>query len=286
MVQVLINSIVTGAMYALVAVTFSRIYSISKVLHFAYAGVYTVSAYTYYIVLQVTHGRNWLAAAVAVAIAGILGGAIERLVYRPLRMRHASGLTTLLASLGVLIVVQNSIAIFFGDLSRTLHSGKLAPKIEVLGAYLTPLRAFTVVISLCLILVCWFLLRFTRFGLKVRAVADNQGLASVAGLDNDKIILWTTAIASAISAVAAICQAYDTGIDPLMGFNILLMGVVAAVVGGMHSLLGAFAGGFLVALVQNLGTWVFPNQWQDTFVFVLLIAFLLSRVSVFRAIQH
>ena len=275
--QMVINSIIAGAGIALVAIGFSLIYSICRFFHFAYGAIYTVGGYMAYMFV-VLCGWSWFVAIpLAIILAVVVGCLGEMCIYRPLRKRCASSMVLLLASLGLFVVLQNLISICFGNGSKVLLSGDVHPGLVFFGARITPIQLALLTTSFLVALGLSALLRLTKTGKAIRAVANDPVLANSIGIRVDHSILCVFAIGSMLATVAAIMMACDTNLDPMMGFHALLLGIVAAIVGGIGSVNGALLGGFLVGAAQNIGVWKLPTQWQDTIVFIILLLFLLLR---------
>jgi len=278
--QLLVNGLIAGGIYSLVALGFGLIYSTTRFFHFAHGAVYAVGAYLTY--------ACWLSgmslyAAIPLAVIGtsILGALLDIGIYRPLRQKGASSLILLIASLGLFTVIQNLISLVFGDDTKTIRSGTVTEGLPLFGARITPIQIAIIIVSALLILLCWILMKRTKVGKAMRAVANDPELARVVGIEPDRVILFTFALGSALAAVAAILISLDTDMTPMMGFYALLMGVVAVIAGGVGSIPGAALGGLLVGMAQHLGVWKIPTQWQDTIVFLILIFFLLFRPQGF-----
>lgn len=278
--QLFVNGLMAGSIYALVALGFGLIYSTTRFFHFAHGAVYTAGAYLAY--------SGWLLGLslyisfpLAVLGAAILGALLEIGVYRPLRKKSASSLILLLASLGLFIVIQNLISLSFGDDTKTIRSGVVTEGLPLFGARITPIQIAIIVVSALLLALCSVLMKKTKMGKAMRAVANDPELARVVGIEADQVILFTFVLGSALAAVAAILISLDTDMTPMMGFYALLMGVVAVIAGGIGSIPGAALGGLLVGMAQHLGVWKIPTQWQDTIVFLILIFFLLFRPQGF-----
>lgn len=278
--QLIANGVIAGSIYALVALGFGLIYSTTRFFHFAHAAIFTTGAYLAY--------SGWLlgfslTVAIPLAIGGaaILGALLEVGVYRPLRRNGASSLILLLASLGLLIVIQNAISLIFGDDTKTMRGNVVTEGLSVFGTRVTPIQISVITVSVLLLAVCWAFIEYSSKGKAMSAVANDPELSRIVGIDSDGVILLAFALGSALAAVAAILIALDTDMTPMMGFNALLMGVAAAIVGGIGSIPGSMLGGLLVGLAQHLGVWKLPTQWQDAIVFVILILFLLLRPQGF-----
>lgn len=281
--QFIVNGIIAGSIYALIALGFSLIYGTARFFHFAHGAVYTMGAYatfTFFVLLNLPFG---VSVAAAIATAAMLGAGLELFIYRPMRARGANNLILLITSLGLFTVLQNLIPIFFGDETKSIRTGLVQEGHIIFQARITTIQIITLVVSVLLYLLTWLYLRLTRMGRMVRAVANDPELSRIIGVNNDKIILRTFVLGSAMAAVASILISLDTDMTPTIGFNALLMGVVAAVIGGIGSVPGSALGGLLVGMAQHLGVWNrnITTQWQDTIVFVILILFLLIRPQGF-----
>jgi len=278
--QLLINGIIAASTYALLALGFGLIYSSTRFFHFAHGAIYTTAAYLAY-TCWLLGLSLYVAIPLAVIGTAMLGALIDVGIYRPLRKKNASSLILLLASLGLFTIIQNLISLIFGTDTKTIRSGAVTEGLPIFGARITPIQIAIIIVSALLILLCWVLMKKTKIGKAMRAVANDPELAQVVGIESDRVILFTFALGSALAAVAAILISLDTDMTPMMGFYALLMGVVAVIAGGVGSIPGAALGGLLVGMAQHLGVWKIPTQWQDTIVFLILIFFLLFRPQGF-----
>jgi len=277
LVQILLNTLVSAAAGVLVAVGFTVIYSTARFFNFAHGAIFTAGAYILYALIAICEWPTWVAIPVAVTAAALLGMGLDLGIYRPLRRKGASELVLLIASLGAFVVIQNVIVLLFGDGTKTLRAADPTEGLYILGGRITPIQGLTVIGSVVLCIATWLVLRFSRTGRTMRAVANDAELAKCVGIESDRVILVSFGAGSALAAVAAILIGYDTDLSPAMGFSGLLSGVVAAIIGGVGSIPGAALGALLVSTAQNFGVWMLPSQWQDAIVFVILILFLLLR---------
>lgn len=279
--QLLMNGLIAGSTYGLVAVGFSLIYSVGRFFHFAHAAVIICAGYSVLFLTADLHVPLSLSITLSIIVSALIGMLMEITIYRQLRKLRASSVMLLLASLGIYIVVQNMISMKFGDDVQALSAYAPTSAIVILKSRITRLQAIIVLVNMFLYAITGLLILRTRTGRIIRAVANDMELACVAGVNTDHVILLVFALGSALAAVAGILIAYDTNLTPTMGFNALLMGVVAVVVGGIGSVPGAILGGLLVGLSQHLGVWKLPTQWQDAIVFLILIFFLFLRPQGF-----
>ena len=275
--QLLLNGLIAGSIYSLVALGFSLIYQTTHFFHFAHGAVYTFGAYfAYLFYIQLGYGRI-VAFPLACVGAMVLGAGCEVLVYKHMRKRKATDLTLLIASLGLYTLLQNIISMAWGDDTKTMRTGEVVEGHAVLGARITDVQIMVIAATVILITLMTLILTQMKFGKTLRALANDSELAQLSGINSDRYILYAFSIGSFLAAVAAIMISFDTDMTPTMGFNALVMGVVAVIVGGIGSLPGAALGGLLIGLAQNLGVYWLPSKWQDTIAFVILILFLLFR---------
>jgi branched-chain amino acid transport system permease protein len=286
--QIVANGIVTGCTYGLVALGFGLIYRVCGFFHLAHGAVYTVAAYSAYFLTTVLGWSAWIGLPAAVIAAAALGVLIEVAIYKPMRRLGATPLTLLIASLGVMVAIQNTVSLIAGDDTKRLRSADVREGVAILGARVTPIQ-FAIVgatIVVTALVVAW--MRLSRSGRIMRAVASDSDLARVVGISAPTVRILGFALGSALAAIAALLLAYDTDLTPLIGFKAVLMAVVAVIVGGIGSVRGSLWGGLLVGLVQHFGVWRLPTQWQDAIVFGVLILFLLLRpqgIFTSRAIE-
>lgn len=278
-VQLFLNGLISGSIYALIALGFSIIYKTVRFFHFAHGIVYTLGAYLAYTFTSYLSLNFFLAFVLSVSLTILLGMGIEKFVYAPLRKRRAPNLALLLASFGVFIAMENLIALFYGNRILTLRSGAVEEGYRFLGARITPTQVVIIVVSVGLTIICWQLIKRTKFGKALRAVSDDPFSASVVGINPQKITLGAFAIGSALAGVAGILVALETNIEPSMGLPAILKGIIASIVGGIGSIPGAMLGGLLLGLAENLGIWHIQASWKDAIAFGVLIVFLLLRPS-------
>ncbi len=281
MKQVLANALVAGSIYSLVAIGFSFVWSVTRFFNFAHGAIFSLSAYAGYVAVKQMHLSLASGIAIGIVIGTIAGVVTEVAVYRRLREKHASPAVLLLSSLGLLIVIQNFISLFFGDQPRVLRTGGVSEGVAILSVRLTKVQITILLANIMLTVTAWAVLRRTRSGMSIRAVSSDPDLAKCNGIDVDRIIMYVFAAGSAVAAIGAILVGLDTDITPSMGFNALLMGAAAAIIGGFGSVLGAFAGGLLVGFVQHFGVWKLPTEWQDAIVFIVVLLFLIFRPQGF-----
>jgi len=273
--QVVVNILVSASVYVLVGVGFSIILLTGRFFHFAHGAIFTVGAYAAY----TAHSAGVsvpLALVVGVACSAVVGAACEALVYRPLRRRGGNATGLLLAGLGLYVVFENAVSLAFGDSNLALQAG-LDEVLSLAGARCTVGQAVIFVSSAAVLFASLWLWNRTKVGLLMRAVSDDRDLAAMKGVNPDRVLLVAFVVGSAVAGLGGVLIGLDIDLNPAMGFNALLMGVSAVIVGGIGRLEGVVWGALLVASTQHLGVWVLPSQWQNLLVFTLLGVCLLIR---------
>jgi branched-chain amino acid transport system permease protein len=274
--QLLANGLATGGGFAIVALGFALIYNTTRTFHFAHGAVYTWSAYFLHTFLNLWHMPLGVSLVLTVLLAAILGVVIDEVLYRPLVKRNSSQLIQMLSSLGLYIMLVNTVAMVYGNETKVLVPG-IQPTYSFAGVILTQVQLLTVICSLVLFAGLVLLLRGTRLGNVVRALRDDPELVSAVGV-NPRRVRWAVfALGSAFAAVAAMLAGLDIGIDPNIGMNALLSGAVAVIIGGIGTFEGAAVGGLGIGFLQGLAVWRLSARWQDAVTFVLLVVFLLFR---------
>ncbi len=277
-VQILLNAVIAGAIYTLLALGFNLIYSTARFFDLGYGALTAVGGYSVFWLYKGVGLPLWPSIIIGVAIAGALGWGISKLVYQPLRTRKASNTVLLVAALGVLTVVQAVVAIIFTSQFQTLslNAGE-EQTYQILGGVITQTQVLILAAGLIIMVVLGLVLKYTRIGRAVRAVADDEEVANIVGINSSRIMSWIFFIGSAIGGLAGIAVGFDTGIQPTMGMSLLLKGVIAAIIGGIGNVWGGVVGAFVLALIENLGAWQFSGEWKDAIAFGVLILFLIFR---------
>ncbi len=279
--QFVVNGLVTGAAYALVALSFSVVFRVGRFFNFTHAAVFTWAGYFGYLCWTILGLSLWAGALLSVCLSAVLGVLLELSVYMPLHRRRASGVVLLLVSLGLYTIMQNTISMLFGDEIKRLSGNTVAEGLSVWGARATRIQLAIVIICVVVFVAFGILLRLSPFGTRLRAVADDPDLAAIQGVQVHRFRLAASALGSGLAAVVSLLMGLDVGITPTVGLNALMMGVVAVIAGGVDSTPGIFLGGILLGLAQHLGVWKIGTQWQDAIAFAVLILFLVLRPQGF-----
>ena len=222
--QLLINGVIAGAIYALVASGFSLIYSTNKFVHFAHGGVIALSAYFLFWLFS-SLGLNFVVAILlTVLFSALLGYLLNKFFYKPFRAKKASDSILLVSSIALLILLESVALLLFGADVKTIDLIKTSKGIEIAGAIITPLQLVIVFISVVLFFGLYLLMKKTKIGKAMRAVADNKDVAEIIGISSEKIYSWSFVIGSAIAGIAAILISLEQNITPTIGTNLMING--------------------------------------------------------------
>lgn len=274
--QLIVNGLITGCIYALIALGFAFIYNTTKIFHFAHGAIYVLAGYIFYTFLHICNYPLVLSVIFTLIIIALCGIFIDKFIYRPLEVAGASLLIQLLSSLGIYIIVINVIAMIYGNETKILISA-IQPTISFGFVILSQTQQYSLIVSICIIAVLFFVLKKTHLGKSIRAMRDDPVLISAMGINPNVVRNIVFSLGSVLAAVAAILVGLDFGIDPHMGMTAVMNSIVAVIIGGVGIFEGAFLGALLLGLIHSLSILCFANRWQDLITFILLILFLLFR---------
>lgn len=275
----LINGISLGSIYALIALGYTMVYGIAKMLNFAHGDVIMVGAFVVYTLCSTMGLPPVVGVLVAVVFCTVLGITIEKIAYKPLR-KAASPLAVLITAIGVSYLLQNSALLIFGANTKSFTSVipmepiKLADgQISISGETLV-----TIVVSIIIMIILMFFINKTKLGQAMLAVSEDKGAAQLMGINVNATIALTFAIGSALAAIAGVllCSAYPS-LTPYTGSMPGIKAFVAAVFGGIGSIPGAFIGGILLGIIEIFGKAYISSQLADAIVFAVLIIVLLVK---------
>jgi len=269
--------LISFSLYLLIAQSFVLCYFPTRFFHIAHAATLTTAAYLTHLFTIQLNLPPPISIPLSITCATTLGLLTELTLYKPLRNRNASPMTLMIASLGLYIVLQNAISMLWGDSTKSIRTGQIKVGHEFLGAYITDIQIITIATCLTLFTACALFMKHNRIGRNIRAVASNPELSNIIGINSNKTILWAFGIGSALAAIAGILIAYDTDMRPTMGFNWLLYGVVAMIIGGIGSNRGLIGGALLLATAQHLAAYYIGSQWMDAVAYIILILFLIAK---------
>jgi len=276
--QLIANSLIAGSIYAVLVLGFNLIYFTTKFIDLGFGVLVALGGYTTFYLSKLLGAPLWLGIIGGVLVSGLVSYLAYRFIYRPLRARKASSAVLLIASLGVLILLQAVIAILFTSQFQTI-SGLLSrnPIFELWGATFTSVQIAALFIAFALFGFLALLLKKTLFGKAVTAIGDDEEVSKIVGVNTESVIGRVFFIAGAIGGLGGILIGFDTGIEPIMGLAWLLPAIVAAIIGGIGNFYGGFAGAFMLAFIENFGIWKISGEWKLAIAFAVLILFLIWR---------
>ena len=281
--QVVFNGLVTGMIVALPAVALTLTYSIAKFPNFAIGAMLTVGAYLGY-VLNATLGLPMLSAALLAApLSGAVAVVCDQTVFR--RLRDRTAITLLVASMGLSFILENIARFIFGNGARS-YDVPIARGQELLGLRVNQEQMITAATALAAMAAIYVILRHTALGRAMRAVSDNAPLAAVRGIDREKIIRATWAIAGVLTGLAGILIGLDRAIDPLLGWNYVVTVFAAAILGGLGNPVGAGIAALTVGIVEETSTLLIPPNYRQVVSFLAIAILLLLRPQGLLGVQR
>ena len=275
--QFLISGISLGSIYALIALGYTMVYGIAKMLNFAHGDVIMIGAYVAYVSISTLNLSPFFAVLIAVVTCTLLGILIERVAYKPLR--NSSPLTVLITAIGVSYLLQNIALLIFGSKAVNFTSVVSLPAFEIVpGLTVTGETAVTIAVSVVIMAALMIFINHTKAGQAMLAGSEDRGAAQLMGVNVNGTISLTFAIGSALAAIAAVllCSSYPV-LSPYTGAMPGIKAFVAAVFGGIGSIPGAMIGGILLGVIENLSKAYISSQMSDAIVFLILIIVLLVK---------
>ena len=276
--QQLVNGVQIGSVYALVAIGYTMVYGIAKMINFAHGDIIMVGSYVALLFFQSSGLPVWGVIAATAAVSAVLGVTIERLAYKPLR--GGSRMSALITTIGVSLMLQNGFLLIFGSSPKPFPNHFTGEGFTLGGVTESRLTAITLVVTVVLMVQLTQFVNRTRVGKAMRAVSEDQGAAQLMGINIDTSISITFAIGSALAAVAAVLYSSTYPlINPYMGSMLGLRAFIAAVIGGIGVIPGAMIGGFIIGIAEALIKRYISSAMADAIVFALLIIVLLVKPS-------
>ena len=288
-VQQLINGLNIGAIYALIALGYTMVYGILRLINFAHGDIYMVGAFAgYFIALKLGLGPSWggllFVLIGSMVVAAVVGMAMERLAYRP--VRKYARMTSLITAIGMSLLLENLFVALFGGQGRGFPQLLTDTTFPLFGnAAISKSQILIFAVSIALMVILQWIIFKTKVGTAMRAVSFNLNSAKLMGINTDAIIMFTFALGSALAAAGGVLTAqYSPTIDPLMGITTGLKAFVAAVLGGIGNIPGAVLGGLLIGVAETMvvgyGSGIgIQSTYRDAVAFAILILVLLIRPS-------
>ena len=273
----IINGLQIGSIYALVALGYSMVYGIVKLLNFAHGDIIMVGSYVLWFGLSRLGLAPWLSVIISITVCSALGMLIEKVAYKPLR--NSPKISLLITAIGVSYLLQNLSQLIFTPNPRMLPNF-FPGYVSIGGAQFAVVTIVTIAVSVVIMIGLSVMVKNTKMGKAMRAVSENRDVAQLMGINVNNTISFTFALGSGLAAVASVlyCCSYSQ-IEPTMGSMLGIKAFVAAVLGGIGSLPGAMLGGIIIGIFESLTKAYISSQLADAVVFGILIIVLLIRPS-------
>ncbi|MDR1568585.1 MAG: branched-chain amino acid ABC transporter permease [Streptococcaceae bacterium] len=274
--QQLVNGLFLGAIYALLALGYTMVYGIIKLINFAHGDVYMMGAFLGYFFINHLHMNLWLALIASMAVTAVLGVVIEFLAYRPLR--KSTRIAALITAIGVSFLLENVMIYFFGSSPRSFPQVMDIKKYDFGPISVSNIQLLILGVSILLMLLLQLVVKKTKMGKAMRAVSVDSDAAQLMGINVNRTISFTFALGSALAGAGGVLIGlYYNSIDPLMGMTPGIKAFVAAVLGGIGIIPGAALGGFVIGMLETLSTALGLSDYRDAVVYAVLIVILLVR---------
>lgn len=275
--QQLVNGLSLGSIYALIALGYTIVYGIIKLINFAHGDIYMLGAFTAFYATTVFHLNFFLALIVAMVLCGVLGVLIERIAYKPLR--HATRITALITAMGVSYILEYTTQYFAGSEVKTFPEDVLNNAVfQIGGIQISQQQIYIIAVTLILMLALTYIVGRTRMGRAMRAVSVDEKAAELMGISVDRTISFTFLLGSVLAGAAGVLVGvYYNSINPLMGMVPGLKAFIAAVFGGIGIIPGAMIGGFAIGIAETMVVAYGSSLYRDAIVYVILILILIIK---------
>lgn len=274
--QFIINGFITGILYSLLAIGFALVYNTTKIFHIAAAAIYVFAAFMFYLFAYVMGWPLFVAAIVAIILTMGLSWLLEIAVYRPLKRRKSSNNVAMIASIGLMTVIVNLLAMIFGNETKVVDNS-IQNIMVYCGFIITLPQKMQLFVGGLMIVVFLSFIELTKWGIRLRALSANSVLYATLGYNSSTVRSLVFLMSGAFIGVASCLSAYEIGLDAHMGMNVLVNALVAMIIGGVGRFGTCVVGGIALGVLQALTVYWFPSNWQNAVTFLLLIILLFLR---------
>ncbi len=276
LLQLLVNGFINAALFSLMAIGFGLVYRSLYIFHIAYGALYVVGTYFLYIFAVILKIPIILSILLSICFTSVIGVIIEKTVYFPFYKKKSGSGAIMVASLGIYIVIENLIALIFGNEVK-IASQSIEKSYEIGPILLTKIQIVEFIVSIFTIMVFFLFLKRVKIFKAIWAMGDQPELIPILGISLKKLRTIVFAISSAFIALPACLISIDIGMDPHTGMSYLLIAVVAVLFGGIDNFWGWVIGAGFLSEIQSLAIWKFSSRWTDLVTFLILIIFLLFK---------
>ena len=273
--QQLANGLILGSVYALLALGYTMVYGIIKLINFAHGDIYMIGAFMGYYLINTLHLNFFVALILSMVGTAILGVVIEFLAYRPLR--NSTRIAALITAIGVSFLLEYGMVFFVGANTRSFPQVIKTVRYTIGPVSISNIQLMILGISILLMVGLQFIVQKTKMGKAMRAVSVDSDAAQLMGINVNRTISFTFALGSALAGAGVLIALYYNSLEPLMGMTPGIKSFVAAVLGGIGIIPGAALGGFVIGLLETFATAVGLSDFRDAIVYAILIIILLVR---------
>ncbi len=278
--QIIINSIIAGGIYAVIASGFTLLYGTMNFFNMAYGANFLVGAYSFYLLYRICAFPLIISAILACLFTALLMVLIDRLCYYGFRQKHVPQWTTVVISMSVAILLQAIVTIIFGSNIHMVANG-IPAHYAIFGADITPVQIAIIVSVVFIMVIVNTYLKKSKTGKLIRAIANDKTMAKVVGINVERAYIAIIEIVSIMATIAGILVSLDSVVSPIMGSTALLKAIVASIIGGVGNIRGAVFAGILLGFIENFATLFVGSGWADAISLVLIIVLLLARPAAF-----
>lgn len=276
LLQFIANGLITGILYSLMAIGFALVYNTTRIFHMAMAGIYVFAAYMFwYFVVEI--GLSVVSAVViSIVLTMLLSLLSELCVYRPLKNKNASLNVAMIASIGLMMIILNTLILIFGSETKVINN-KILKTFIIEEIKITTPQMYQSIIGIVSLGLFFFILKKTNWGLRLKALSADEKLFETLGYNTDTTRMVVFLASGALIAITSCLTVYDVGLEPNMGMNVLIYAFVSMIIGGVGKFETCIGGGLALGLLQSITVCVFSPNWQNAITFITLLVFLFLR---------
>ena len=274
--QFIINGLITGILYSLLAIGVALVYNTTRIFHIAAAGIYVFAAYMFWFFVAKVGLPVFVGSLVAIVLTMLLSLLTELCIYRPLKNKKASLNVAMIASIGAMTVIINTIAMCFGNETKVVENAILQP-LTFGDIIITTPQKYQALIGIAVLIVFMIILQRTNWGLRLRAISADETLFETLGYNTNRTRIAVFLASGIFIAIASCLTVYDVGLDPNMGMSVLISAIVAMIIGGVGKFSTCIVGGLTLGVLQSLTVYQFASNWQNAVTFLVLLILLFLR---------
>jgi branched-chain amino acid transport system permease protein len=278
LVQQMVNGITLGSIYALMAIGYAMVFSLLELINFSHGQIFMLGAFIGLYSAKLISGNFIVILSVAVVLTAIAGISVERIAVSPLRKKGAPKVSSLISTLAIGIIIENLVLVICGSRFQGFKPPFEVKYFDILGVRISSLEVVIIILSLLLMMVISIFMYKTKYGMAIRSCSQDIETTSLMGVNVNIFIAATFAVGSMLAAVAGVLIGYYYNfVEPSMGAIVGMKGFTASVLGGRGMISGGVLGGFVLGILESLGTMIFTAQYRDTIAFTVLILILLFK---------